>query len=208
MSADKQIFLLWTDLETTGLVPGQDKILEIAWAITDTDLSIVGEPRSHVIEQENWIDFFNYWRHDANQAVIDMHTENGLFEELKTSEDLSNLDRAFLELDADLSALPDPKEVHLAGRSVDFDKRFLLANDFGSLFDNRLGPRISHRVFDVRTLKTFFQMTGLTVPVKEAPSNHRALDDVLGDIRYARAAREMILHAYPFPPVTVEKVEI
>lgn len=41
-------FLFWTDLETTGLVPDMDTILEAAWAITDEDLQMLTPLRSRL----------------------------------------------------------------------------------------------------------------------------------------------------------------
>lgn len=196
------IYFLWTDLETTGLDPKKDRILELAWAITDEELNIVHEPHDHVIAQDDWLDFFHYWKHEVSQVVVDMHTENGLFEEIQ-QEDASNLDRAYLALREQLESLPAKAEVHLAGRSVHFDRDFLLNNEFDTLFTGP-GPLISHRVFDVRTLRTFLErMGGLTVPLTEVSTDHRAMKDVIGDVLYARSARALLKEAFPHPPVLV-----
>jgi oligoribonuclease (3'-5' exoribonuclease) len=41
-------FLFWTDLETTGLVPDMDTILEAAWTITDENLRMLTPLRSRL----------------------------------------------------------------------------------------------------------------------------------------------------------------
>lgn len=198
-------FFLWTDVETTGLDPKKDRLLEIAWTITDADYrSTHVEPKDHVIAQDDWLDFFNYWRTDVDPFVKDMHEKNGLFEELQ-EDGASNLDRAYLQLRQDLESLPAGAEVHLAGRSVHFDRDFLLANEFDGLFAGP-NPLISHRIFDVRSIRTFLEGIGLTVPVPvpaRARTEHRALDDVMGDIDFARSARALIKDAFPYPPVLV-----
>ena len=209
------VFLCWLDLETTGLDERNDRILEIAWAITDLDLELVGEPKTHLIAQDDWLDFFNYWRNDVDRVVQEMHTENGLFEAIQQDEGVSNLDRAYLDLRQDLEAIyeayPDA-EVHLAGRSVHFDRGFLLANEFDSLFVARgteTKPLISHRVMDVRSVRTFLEsMGGLQIPMapkRESEPDHRALADVMGDIRMLRGARALLLNAFPHPPVLVKE---
>ena len=35
--------LIWVDLEMTGLIPEQDRVIEIATIVTDTDLTILAE---------------------------------------------------------------------------------------------------------------------------------------------------------------------
>lgn len=207
MSTDKEIYFLWTDLETTGLDPKKDRILELAWVISDAELNLVREPQDHVIAQEDWLDFFHYWREDVSTVVRHMHEDNGLFEALQR-DDASNLDRAYLALRQDLESLPKNAEVHLAGRSVHFDRDFLIEHDFGTLFTgtgiDQNDPLISHRIFDVRSLRTFLEvMGGLPIPLTEIPTDHRALKDVYGDVAYARSARALLREAFPHPPIMV-----
>lgn len=204
MSTSNEIDFLWTDLETSGLDEKNDRILEIAWAITDNEFNLRFEPKRHVIAQEDWLEFFQYWNESVSPVVKRMHDDNGLFEEIQ-QEGVSNLDRAYISLEQDLLAVPKNHEVHMAGRSVHFDRSFLLNNEFTSLFQARRGdaPLISHRVFDVRTLKTFFGLMDLEIPEPKLEIEHRALSDVLGDIEYAKNARAMLGTAFPHPPVMV-----
>lgn len=204
MSTTPEIHFLWTDLETSGLDEKRDRILEIGWAITDIDFNVIREPQDHVIAQEDWLDFFHHWANEVPPVVQQMHADNGLFEEIQ-QEGVSNLDRAYLALESDLLSLPENVEVHLAGRSVHFDRGFLLNNDFTSLFsENRQGgPLISHRVFDVRSIRTFLSLANLEVISKPPTVEHRALSDVMGDIHYARSAAALLKTAFPHPPVMV-----
>ena len=45
--------LIWVDLEMTGLDPEQEKIIEIATIITDSDLNIIAEGPNIAIHQSN-----------------------------------------------------------------------------------------------------------------------------------------------------------
>ena len=44
-------YLIWIDLEMTGLMPDTDQIIEIATVLTDNDLNVVAEGPDLVIQQ-------------------------------------------------------------------------------------------------------------------------------------------------------------
>ena len=63
--------LVWIDLEMTGLDPHENKIIEIATIITDSELSIIAEGPNIVINQpEEELDKMDEWN-------VSHHTENG-----------------------------------------------------------------------------------------------------------------------------------
>ena len=45
--------LIWIDLEMTGLIPSEDRIMEIATIVTDSDLTIVAEGPVMAIHQSD-----------------------------------------------------------------------------------------------------------------------------------------------------------
>ena len=71
--------LLWCDIETTGLDPVNDSILEIALVVTE-DLQVIDE-LSIVIKQPD----IPYLRNKCNDYVLNMHTENSLWKDLETA---------------------------------------------------------------------------------------------------------------------------
>ena len=49
--AQNQNYLIWVDMEMTGLVPETDRIIEVAFVITDNDLNMVAEAPVLVVHQ-------------------------------------------------------------------------------------------------------------------------------------------------------------
>ena len=71
--------LVWLDLEMTGLDPDSERVIEIATAITNHDLSEIIEGPNLVIQQPmEFIDNMDDW--NTNQ-----HTKSGLVESLKVT---------------------------------------------------------------------------------------------------------------------------
>ena len=72
--------LIWIDLEMTGLDPNNEKIIEIATLITDSDLNIIAEGPNLIISQSNeLLDGMDEW----NQK---QHGSSGLIEQVKKSD--------------------------------------------------------------------------------------------------------------------------
>ena len=72
--------LIWIDLEMTGLDPNNEKIIEIATLITDSDLNIIAEGPNLIISQSNeLLDGMDEW----NQK---QHGSSGLTEQVKKSD--------------------------------------------------------------------------------------------------------------------------
>ena len=72
--------LIWIDLEMTGLDPNNEKIIEIATLITDSDLNIIAEGPNLIISQSNeLLDSMDEW----NQK---QHGSSGLTEQVKKSD--------------------------------------------------------------------------------------------------------------------------
>ena len=166
MNQSKLPSLLAVDLETTGLVPGQDTILEIAaMALRTSDLTADG--LFHVL-----IDF------DVStmpEAVLEMHTKSGLVEDLRSNREagtataLKDADRLF---NAWMSAHygPDDKP-WLLGRNPAFDRSFM------ERFMPISAARLHYRSLDVTAFWWLADAAGL----KDSPvvqRNHRAGADV------------------------------
>ena len=48
---DKKLNLIWIDLEMTGLIPNEDRIIEVATLVTDPELNIIAEGPSIAVKQ-------------------------------------------------------------------------------------------------------------------------------------------------------------
>lgn len=185
MTLDKPDMLLWMDVETTGLDPDHDRILEVELRCTDTRgvlcvggfHRVIGLAERNVsITDEN----FKAWR---------MHCANGLLEDA--------LDGGYTEeatanaLEEYVDSLAQSFTLHPAGSNPQFDLDFI----------TRLCPNLPlhyHRI-DMATLRDSLEAAGWDVkPEGEAPitSAHRTSTCLDRDIhQYARLIRG--LSEYP-----------
>lgn len=179
--------LYWLNLETEGLDPEKDAVLEIAVSVADLENPFDAAPIYHAVIDRHR----DYSR--LPERVLQMHTRSGLLEECAGQ---AARKRRFAggpweveeELLAIVSQVEDPEERPvLAGSSVHFDAAFLRA-DFPALH-----ARFSHRHYDVSAVKLFCRSLGmLKLPKAEA---HRAREDVLESIAHARECARWLANA-------------
>lgn len=177
----RQHRFLWTDLETTGLVPGRDAILEFACILAADDR----EGDMSIIEEFTGVLRFTREARDRvlpDQFVQKMHEANGLWAECEASDTtLAEVEEFFLETFADGGK---KKGIVLAGNSVHFDHKFLCAHM------PKFAGCLSHRVFDVSTLSAAaMAWIGDFQPTRA--KGHRALPDIRASLDTARRCREL-----------------
>ena len=170
--------LIWIDLEMTGLSPTQDRIIEIATVVTDTDLNIIAEgPCLAISQSDTLLDGMDEWN-------TRQHTKSGLVERVKSSNiseraaELQTIE--FLQQHVKKGSSP------MCGNSICQDRRFL-AN-----YMPELEKYFHYRHLDVSTLK---ELTKFWYPSKldgfTKKSEHLALSDIkdsIDELRYYRQA--------------------
>jgi oligoribonuclease len=169
--------LLWIDLETTGLDPDSGEILEVGWFISD-NWEILSEAKSAIVTPTRQT--FDLMKQDL--VVSSMHKDNGLAADLVLSENTRVVEDIEDEILADIQEYAEMFTIPvLAGSSVHFDRKWI------EMYMPRLDWSLSHRHFDVSTLRMFFDDMGFfKLGQRDTPTEHRALPDVKDSYKLAR----------------------
>ncbi|TGZ46349.1 probable oligoribonuclease isoform X2 [Temnothorax longispinosus] len=175
MTSKNTNYIVWMDLEMTGLEVDKHHILEIACIVTDKKLKIVSEELNIVIHQPDTI------LENMNEWCKENHTKTGLIENSRSSTvSLEEAEKTVLDL---LKKHIPQGSCPLAGNSVYIDRLFL--HKYMPLVNNYL----HYRIIDVSTIKEIARRWNPNV-YNSAPKkklNHRALDDIkesINELRY------------------------
>lgn len=176
--------LAWIDAESTGLDKHRDPILEIAMIVTDMDLvtqkkfTTVVNPGPGLLKA----------RLELNPYVKEMHTKNGLLEEIEAGRGCS-VNEAEARMISVLAAHACPGGVMIAGSGVGhYDKPML------QLQMPLLSEWFFYRPLDIGNVRSFIKYVlkrkDLLLPETESP--HRALPDITQALSEARYYRDCI----------------
>lgn len=193
MSDHRETVLMWCDVETTGLEPARDPILEVACLFTDLELvekPAPGGVRSFDSARRLDADAVNAFRRWAAPHVVRMHEQNGLLAACGGHAALT-LRRMEELLLIELDKLAGRYTVHLAGSSPRLDYEFL-RHQMPAVHE-----RLHYRCFDVRTLVMAHDawmapLFGWTDPLPPKDDKavttdaHRAWPDALWALEVAR----------------------
>jgi oligoribonuclease len=113
--------IAWLDVESNGLTPPTNKLLQVACLVTDGDLNILDETgyeakvlytAAEVVELKKVTVPF----------VLDMHEQTGLWSQVEQGKPLSTIDS---ELHEYLSRFAEKEEAWLGGNSITLDRNFI-----------------------------------------------------------------------------------
>lgn len=167
--------IVWCDIETTGLDPIKDHMLELALAVTGPDLNVEHGPWSAVMASK---------RAPRDERVLEMHAASGLLDVPRSERlTLRQAETAAIET-LDDWGLPD-RLLLMAGSSVHFDRSFIDRKM------PRLAARFHYRLLDVSVLRIAAQIWHPSaVPEFDGPAAHRAAPDILRSIALLRHLRD------------------
>lgn len=180
--------LAFTDLETTGLDPDAEEILEVACIVTDDKLVETARFHALVTPDRPF--------HRLGDFVRDMHTKNGLWKDLMENPHqmracvVSDTFAEFLRLNT-VKVYTGPKgdeirldRAQLAGNTISFDRAFLKRHMPNA------EAQLHYRNFDVSSLNEFARRFAPAVyesrPKQSPSAAHRAMADVEESLRVAR----------------------
>lgn len=177
MKIEKDVnkYLIWIDLEMTGLDPERHVIIEIATVITDDQLDIIAQgPEIAINYSENILSSIDEWSHKQHQS-------SGLLDRVKTSS--FNCRKAEQETLYFLSRYCNEGQCPLCGNSVWQDRRFLIKQM------HRLEAFLHYRNIDVSSLKELARRWYPSLPPFQKRKTHLALEDIkesVEELKYYR----------------------
>jgi oligoribonuclease len=170
-------YLVWIDLEMTGLKPDTDVIIEMATIVTNSQLDLVAEgPVIAVHQPPQVLDAMDDW----NKRT---HGASGLIQRVRDSKwTMAMAESRTLEF---LRALVEPNSSPMCGNSICQDRRFL------ARYMPTLEKFFHYRNLDVSTLKELARRWAPHIMGGFAKQGeHKALADIQESIRELAYYRE------------------
>jgi oligoribonuclease len=169
--------LVWLDMEMTGLEPEKERIIEVAFVVTDLYLNTIAEGPVFVIHQSDAVlDAMDNW----NKGT---HGKSGLIDKVKAS--TTTEAQAQAEIIAFLKPLIPKGKIPLCGNTIHQDRRFM------ALYMPELNDFFHYRNIDVSTLKELAKRWKPEVYKSfKKQQKHTALADVYESIDELKHYRE------------------
>ena len=173
--------LIWIDMEMSGLSPDNDRVLEVAIVITDSQLNVVAEGPVKVVHQPD--DVFE--RMDSwNKST---HKKSGLIDRSKAA--IQNEVEVEAELIAFLAQYSPVSTSPMCGNSICQDRRFLARHM------PKLEAFFHYRNLDVSTLKELAKRWKPGIMAGFAKhGKHEALADIHESIEELKYYKEKFLN--------------
>jgi oligoribonuclease len=169
--------LVWLDMEMTGLDPDNDRIIEVAVVVTDSELNVLAEGPVFAIHQsDETLDKMDAW----NKGT---HGRSGLIERVKSSA-VTEADAESALIDFLKQFVPNGKSP-MCGNSICQDRRFMARGM------PKLEAFFHYRNLDVSTLKELCKRwkPELASGFKKH-QKHTALADIIESIEELKYYRE------------------
>lgn len=207
MSFTPAAAIAWIDVETTGLDPAADALLEIAVVVGDAQDNPVDQGVSVVICPGELLDV------DPGEAaavlkgrmapmVAEMHEESGLLDAIRGGEAVSpeEGDRLVVEY---LESHGLARTMILGGNSITLDRNFLEANA------PRTFAHLHYHSHDCTSVTHFLRRgaraEGLDWSVPNVGTAHRGMSDLLTSMAQSRRMRELVESGELVDPVMVAR---
>ncbi len=173
--------LIWVDLEMTGLVPEEHKLIEIATIVTDANLNLLDEgPVIAISQPQQELDKMDEW-------CTKTHGASGLTQRVQQS-DIS-VQQAEEQTLAFLKKYVPAGKSPMCGNSICQDRRFM------AKYMPKLEQYFHYRNLDVSTLKILAnKWKPQILPGFSKKGTHLALDDIRESIEELRYYREHLLN--------------
>ena len=180
--------LLWTDVETGGLVPnteGPEFLLEVAIIPTDaTGREVLADPVEYVVHFPK--STVEQIKAEVDPVVLEMHKETGLWDRVADPDlgvGYEELDELLLEYVSRIA--PAPRSARLAGSSIRLDLNFL------EVFTPQFYSHIHYRSVDVTSLVFLAETYGIQIDDGGGDSEHNAMSDIARSLNtYRRFVRK------------------
>ena len=180
--------LVWIDCEMTGLDVVEDKLIEIAVLVTDSDLNVLDPGLDLVIHADD----------ESLAGMVDvvtqMHAKSGLTEAVRAS-GLTVAEAEQQVLAYIKRFVPERRTAPLCGNSIGTDRGFL-ARDMPELDDH-----LHYRMVDVSSVKELARRWFPRVYFAQPPKGlaHRALADIIESVRELAYYRKTLFVSGPGP---------
>ena len=175
---EKQQYMVWVDLEMSGLDVNKERILEVAMIVTTRNLRVLEECGPFVMHQPDEIlDNMDEWNtsHHTSSGLVDRVRESTLTEK--------DVEDKLLQV---LQKWVFPGMAPLAGSSVHADRAFLCK------FMPRFIDHLHYRIIDVSSVLELCRRWNKPlldcVPPKR--NRHRAMDDIKDSINTLKFFRK------------------
>lgn len=169
--------LIWVDMEMTGLDPDNDRIIEVAVVVTDSNLNVLAEGPVFAIHQpDEVLDRMDAW----NKGT---HGRSGLIDRVKAST-VTEADAEKALIDFLKHFVPTGKSP-MCGNSICQDRRFMARSM------PKLENFFHYRNLDVSTLKELCKRWKPSIANGfKKHQKHTALADIIESIEELRYYRE------------------